>query len=352
MKSLRLHGLQDLRLEEVADPLEPGPGQLLLRNRLCGICGSDLHEFNDGPKLVTADPHALTGTSMPQILGHEFSGEVIATGSGVETAAVGDRVAVMPLFFCGECAPCREGRQECCTRLGAVGYNWHWGGMGEFALVEQHQVAPLPPGMTDAQGAMVEPTAVAVHAVRSAGVKLGDTVLVTGAGPIGQLVALGAVAAGATSVYISEPNVRRRERARALGLLTDVLDPTVDDVASRLQERHGDGVDVAIECAGNERALAACIDSVRPGATVVQTALHPKPALIDPLRLTFRDVSLKGVNCFPITSWPRVIALIASGQLPAERVITGQVPLSQAIDEGFNVLLDPNGDQIKILIEL
>jgi (R,R)-butanediol dehydrogenase/meso-butanediol dehydrogenase/diacetyl reductase len=350
MKALRLHGIQDLRLDQVSDPCEPGPSQVLLHNRLCGICGTDLHEYNDGPKLVTAEPHPLTRATMPQILGHEFSSEAI--GTGVCSVSVGDRVAVMPLFFCGQCSSCREGRQECCTRLGAVGYNWAWGGMGEYAVVAEHQVTVLPEGMTDEQGAMVEPTAVAVHAVRSAQVSLGDTALVTGGGPIGQLVALAALAAGATSVYVSEPNPRRRARVEALELLTAVIDPTTDDVAARLHELHADGVDVAIECAGNDRALAACIDSVRPGSTVVQTALHSKPASIDPMRLTLRDVSLKGVNCFPVSSWPRVIALIASGRLPAERVITGRVPLINAVDGGFGALLDPARDEIKILIEL
>jgi (R,R)-butanediol dehydrogenase/meso-butanediol dehydrogenase/diacetyl reductase len=198
---------------------------------------------------------------------------------------------------------------------------------------------------------MVEPTAVALHAVRSAPVRVGDAVLVTGGGPIGQLVALTAVAAGAGAIYLSEPNGRRRRRAESLGL-TALLDPAADDVAGRLRDGEPDGVDVAIECAGNERALTACVEAVRPGATVVQTALHPIPAAIDPMRLTLRDVSLKGVNCFPITSWRRVIRLIASGRLPAERVITGQVALGEAVDGGFGALLDPSSDHIKILVEL
>jgi (R,R)-butanediol dehydrogenase/meso-butanediol dehydrogenase/diacetyl reductase len=351
VKALRLRGLRELTLDQVAEPGEPGPGQVLLRNRLCGICGTDLHEYDDGPKLVTAQAHPLTKASMPQILGHEFSAEVLATGDGAGSVSAGDRVSVMPLFFCGQCAPCRNGREECCTRLGAVGYNWAWGGMGEYAIVAEHQVVPLPAGMSDAQGAMVEPTAVAVHAVRSAPVGLGDSVLVTGGGPIGQLVALSALAAGAAAVYLSEPNGRRRRRAETLGL-AGVLDPASEEVVARLRDGDPEGVDVAIECAGNERALANCIDAVRPGATVVQTALHPTPARIDPLQLTLRDVSIKGVNCFPVTSWRRVIRLIASGRLPAERVITGRVPLDDAVDCGFQALLDPSSDHIKILVEL
>ena len=349
MKALRLLGLRELRLENVEEPGELGPHQLLLHNRLCGICGTDLHEYADGPKLVTSQPHPLTGARMPQILGHEFSGEVLAVGRDVRSAAVGDRVSVMPLFFCGECSACLEGRQQCCIKLGAVGYNWRWGGMGEHAVVADHQVARLPEEMTDAQGALVEPTAVAVHAVGRASVKVGDVVLITGGGPIGQLVALSALAAGAGAVYISEPNPRRRTRAQALGL-SGVLDPGATDVIAELRGQFPDGLDVAIECAGNQRALEACIDAVRPGATVVQTALHPRPVQIDPTRLTLRDVSLTGVNCFPVTSWPRVIRLIASGRLPAERIVTGQVGLESAIEDGFDALLDPESDHIKVLV--
>ncbi len=350
MKALRLLGHRQLQVDDVAPPTAPGPHELLLDNRLCGICGTDLHEYADGPKLITSAPHALTAARMPQILGHEFSAEVVAIGSEVTAARAGDRVCVMPLAFCGHCAPCRAGRQQCCTRLAAVGYNWRWGGMGEYAIVADHQVARLPDEMTDAQGALVEPTAVAVHAVSSARVQLGDNVLVTGGGPIGQLVALSALAAGAGAVFLSEPNPRRRERAARLGL-TGVLDPTASDVVEELHEAVPDGLDVAIECAGNQRALDACIDSVRAGATVVQTALHPRAVQLDPTRLTLRDVSLKGVNCFPVTSWPRVIGLIASGRLPAQRVVTGQVPLTSAIEDGFHALLDPDSDHIKVLVE-
>jgi (R,R)-butanediol dehydrogenase / meso-butanediol dehydrogenase / diacetyl reductase len=349
VKALRLLGRRELRLDDLDEPGELRPHQLLLRNRLCGICGTDLHEYADGPKLVTSDAHALTGASLPQILGHEFSGEVLAVGDEVRSVAVGDRVSVMPLFFCGECSACREGRQQCCIKLGAVGYNWRWGGMGEYAVVSDHQVAALPDEMTDEQGALVEPTAVAVHSVSSAPVRVGDAVLVTGGGPIGQLVALSALAAGAGAVYLSEPNPRRRQRAETLGL-AGVLDPTAADLVAELHTQFPDGVDVAIECAGNQPALDACIDAVRPGATVIQTALHLRPVQIDPTRLTLRDVSLKGVNCFPVTSWPRVIRLIASGRLPAERIVTGQVKLASAIEDGFHALLDPNSDHIKILV--
>lgn len=349
MKALRLIDQDRLELDDIEPPAAPGPDEVLLRNAFCGICGTDLHEYADGPHLVTRRPHPLTGSQLPQVLGHEFGGEVVDVGREVATATRGDRVAVMPLLWCGGCASCLAGRQECCTRLAAVGYNWPWGGMAEYALVKGHQVARLPEGMTDEQGALVEPSAVAVHAVRSAPVLLGDRVLITGGGPIGQLVALAAIAAGASSVTLSEPNPGRRRRAEGLGGIR-VIDPSDGDVVAAARELQPEGVDVALECAGNTHALSACTQAVRAGGVVVQTALPGQRLEIDTRQLTLRDVALKGVNCFPVTSWPRVIDLIASGRLPAERIVTGQVSLGDAVDDGFARLLDPTDDQIKILI--
>jgi (R,R)-butanediol dehydrogenase/meso-butanediol dehydrogenase/diacetyl reductase len=344
-----LHGARDLRIEEVPSPREPGPREVLIRTHLCGICGTDLHEYADGPHLATLTPHPLTGASLPQILGHEFSAVVSAVGDGVTSVVPGDRVAIMPLFFCGECDACRRGQHQVCVKLGAVGLNWTWGGMGEYALVLEHQVAVLPEGVSDLQGALVEPAAVAINSVTKAGVGVGDTVLVTGGGPIGQLAGLAAVAAGAGAVILSEPNAARRTRAADLGF-TAVLDPRATDVAATAHELFGNGVDVAIECAGNEPALNACIAAVRRGGTVMQTGLHVRPVQLNPRDLTLRDVSLVGANCFPVTGWPRVIRLMASGRLPVERIVTGRIDLADVLEQGFDALLDPSGGHVKILV--
>ena len=350
MKAAVYYGTGDIRVEQVAGPDAPGPGQVLLRNRFCGICGTDLHEFRHGPNIPTVVPHGLTGATMPQILGHEFSAEVLAVGEGVTTVLTGDRVAIMPLFFCGECGSCRAGRPQVCTRLGAVGYNWPWGGFGELALVAEHQVAVLPDSVTDMQGALVEPAAVAVHAVTTAGVSPGDVVLITGGGPIGQLVALAATAVGAGEVIVAEPSPFRRARLESLGVASAV-DPGGVDLVASIRARFPEGVDVAIECAGIEATINACLASVRRGGTVLQTALHPRPVTIDPRLMTLGDIRLVGCNCFPVTSWPRVIRLIASGQLPVERIVTGQVTIDDIVDNGFRPLLAPDGGHVKILVE-
>jgi (R,R)-butanediol dehydrogenase/meso-butanediol dehydrogenase/diacetyl reductase len=349
MRALRFYGAGDLRVEDVDEPGDVGPRQVLLRNRRAGICGTDLHEYRHGPMLATATPHRLTGASLPQILGHEFSAKVLAVGEEVAAVKPGDRVAVMPLFFCGACSACARGRPQVCEQLGAVGLNWPWGGMAEFAIVEAHQVARLPDELTDVQGAMVEPAAVAVHSVSTAGVKLGDSVLVTGGGPIGQLVALAARAAGAGAVYLSEPNARRRTRAEGLGL-SELIDPTELELPLYLHSLTGGGVDVAIECVGNSTAAGACLSSLRAGGVLMQTGLHTRAAEIDMRTVTLRDITVRGANCFPVDSWPRVIALIASGALAVDRVVSSEVALDDAITSGFDALIDPDGDQIKIVL--
>ena len=350
MRAARFYTAGDVRVEEVAAPEGLAAGELLVRVRECGICGTDLHEYRHGPIQTCEQPHPRTGAGLPQILGHEFSAVVEAVGPGVRNAAVGDRVAIMPQVFCGECEACATGFRQRCEAMAVVGLSWPWGGFAECAVVGDDHVATLPPEVSDAAGALVEPAAVAVHAVSSSGLQPGETVLVTGGGPIGQLAALAAVAAGAGAVLLSEPSPGRRARAAALGI-TGVIDPASEDVAGRLaRETGGRGADVCIECSGNQRALDACLAAVGRGGTVIQTALYLQPVQVDADRLVMRDITFRGVYCYPVTSWPRVIRMIASGRLPVERIVTGRIELDELVAGGFEALLDPDGSQVKVLV--
>lgn len=349
MKAARFYTAGDVRIEDVAAPGSPGPGELLVRIRECGICGTDLHEYRHGPIQTSDEPHPRTAARLPQILGHEFSAVVEAVGPNVRNAKVGDRVAIMPQVFCGECSACTTGFQQRCESVAVVGLSWPWGGFAEHAIVGDDQVATLPPGVSDAAGALVEPAAVAVHAIATSGLQPGETVLVTGGGPIGQLAALAAIAAGAGAVHLSEPHTGRRRRAAALGV--GVIDPLAQDVAERMAaETGGRGADVCVECSGSQRALDACVAAVRRGGTVIQTALYLQPVQLEADQLVMRDVTLKGVYCYPVTSWPRVIRLIASGQLPVERIITDSIALDDLVVDGFEALTDPGGSHVKVLV--
>src|SRR6266516_6758298 len=342
MRAAVYHGKHDVRVEDVAgpSPADLGPDDVLLRPLWCGICGTDLHEYAVGPIVIPTDPHPLTGARLPQILGHEFSAEVAATGAEVAHVVSGDRVAVMPLVFCGRCHHCVRGMNHLCTRMACTGLSWAWGGIAELAVVGGYQVAKLPEAVSDVQGALVEPAAVAAYGVDRGNVRPGDVVLVTGAGPIGGLAALYAHACGA-EVLVSEPNRHRAALIQSLGI-AEVLDPTQVDVAEAVRERTGGvGADVAVECAGNARALHACIEATRSHGTVVQTGLHVAPAQIDPATLSLKDLSVIRTWCYPVYDWPRIIRLIASGRYPVERVVTAQIAPEQIVSQGFEALVDP-----------
>jgi (R,R)-butanediol dehydrogenase/meso-butanediol dehydrogenase/diacetyl reductase len=351
VKAARFHQRRDIRVEDVPAPSAPlGRREVLLRPRLVGICGTDLHEYTAGPIVTAREPHPLTGATLPQILGHELAADVLAVGDDVTSVRAGDRVSVMPLAFCGDCHFCRRGLNHLCARMACVGLSWPWGGFAEQAVVEEYQVSLLPDAVSYEQGALIEPAAVAAYGAARGGVAAGDRVLVTGAGPIGALSVLAALAAGASEVYLSEPNARRAARAAALGAAA-ILDPTSVHVVAEVRERtDGLGVDVALECAGNDAALATCLAATRTRGTVAQVGLHVRPAAVDAMDLAARELSLVGTWCYPVHEWPRITAQVASGKLPVERVVTDRIELDAVVPEGFDVLVDPEGDQIKILV--
>jgi (R,R)-butanediol dehydrogenase/meso-butanediol dehydrogenase/diacetyl reductase len=350
MRAVRYHGARDVRVEQVPEPTGLGAHELLVRPRLCGICGTDLHEYVAGPIVTPSAPHPLTGAQNPQILGHEFAADVVETGAEVTAARPGDRVAIMPLIFCGHCYFCLRGLNHLCTRMACVGLSWAWGGLGELAVVADYQVAVLPDELSYAQGALIEPAAVAEYGVQRGGVRPGDSVLVAGAGPIGALAVLAARAAGAGAVYLSEPNTVRARAAEHLGA-TEIFNPRDASVPDELKERTGGiGVDVAIECAGNARALADCVAATRRAGTVVQTGLHVGPAEVEPMLWSQNDLTIVGTWCYRVYDWQRIAALIQSGTFPVERVVTSKIELEATVPDGIEALIDPAGSELKILV--
>lgn len=354
MKALRIHGRKDLRVDDVAAPGPCGPRQVLLQNSFCGICGTDLHEYLHGPIQIPQKPHPFSKAVLPLILGHEFSGVVLETGSEVQDVQPGDRVSVQPNVIPGGDYYDRRGLSHLSNGLAVVGLSYPWGGLAERCLVNDYNVAKLPPEVSNEQGAMIEPAAVAVNVVENSGLQAGDTVLITGGGPIGALVAMAASAAGAAKVFLSEPNPVRRELIAKWEVCTGIYDPLNQDVPEvvRSQTEAGVGVDVAIECVGNGRALATCMAAVRRRGTLVQVGLPTAPTEIDLHQLVTKDLTYRGSWAYKNTAWPKVIGMVASGKLPVQKAITGEVKLEDAVEQGFDALADPKSAHIKILVEV
>jgi len=353
MRAVRFHSKRDIRVEDVAAPQSRlGDTDVLIRPILCGICGTDLHEYIAGPIVTPSEPHPYTGAQLPQILGHEFSAEVLNVGPSVANVKPGDRVSIQPLVSPRDDYYGRRGLYHLSEKMGCVGLSWDWGGLAERAVVNAYNVFRVPDAVSDVQAAMIEPAAVALYAVDRGRVQAGSTVLVSGVGPIGALALLASRAAGAATIIVAEPNPNRRALASLLVPDALVIDPKTVDAAAiaKAHTEDGVGVDVAIECVGLEASLNSCAKAVRRRGTVVQVGLHMRPASIEAMLWTSKDITLEATWCYPTTIWPRIAGMIAAGLYPVEKIVTATIDPEDVVQKGFEELLDPAGRNMKILV--
>ena len=273
----------------------------------------------------------------------------MAVGADLKDYSENDRVAIQPLIIPQNDYYALRGLSHLSEKRAAVGYSWPWGGMGEYAVLNDYNIAKLPNSVSDEQGALVEPAAVAVHAVRTGGLQVGNSLLISGGGPIGALAVLSGAAAGAT-IFVSEPNPARRQLIESWGFCAAVFDPSTEDVPRRLRDLTEVGVDVAIECVGHERSLATCLESVKRQGVVVQIGLPTTATRIDLELLVSKAIHLRGSTCFSIHSWPEIIGLISAGKLPVEKLISRRVTLDRAVPDAFDVLTSRENDCLKILV--
>ncbi|PFG42604.1 (R,R)-butanediol dehydrogenase/meso-butanediol dehydrogenase/diacetyl reductase [Isoptericola jiangsuensis] len=349
MKAAVLHAQEDLRVEDVPEPTVK-PGQVKLRNAYAGICGSDLHAYFDpaGAGLDLENPHPVTGSRLPQILGHEFSGTVVEVGEGVEDVAVGDRVAVFPLYSCGTCAACRRGNTNVCRTIGFHGLTSHGGGMAEYTTIAASMVHRLPENVDLKLAALVEPMAVAWHAVDKTGIAAGQSALIAGAGPIGIGLYFALRARGVDNIVVSEPSADRRAAIAAVGA-TNVVDPVTQDLAAAVAEATGgDGVDVAFDAAGVGPAVASGLASLAPGGTVLVVALHERTVEIHPtVHLVMGETTITGALGYLPKDYTAVIEAMSQGLYEASDAWISEA----TIDEVPAVVQDLRaGKRMKVLV--
>lgn len=345
MRAAVYYGNQDLRLEDVPEP-EPGPGQVKIRVSRNGICGTDLHEYYDGPIFIPTEPHPLTERKAPMVLGHEFAGVVTAVGSGVADVAEGDQVAVEPIYRCGQCRPCTTGRYNLCQSIGFHGLMAD-GGMAEHTVVPSFQVHKLPDGVPLELGALVEPMAVAHHAAVLGNVGDQDRALIYGAGPIGIGLWFALRSMGLTEIDVVEPSETRRKSIEALGART--LDPTSQDVPGLIAERtKGDGVDAAFDAAGVEPAVESALNCVGERRPLVSVAIYDRPLSTPLINLVLRERRIQGTICYTSEDYRAVLDLMARDHYDFTGWVD-TVPLSQVIDQGFEELRA--GRRMKLLVD-
>ncbi|BGP44176.1 hypothetical protein JCM10450v2_008406 [Rhodotorula kratochvilovae] len=353
MKAAMYYGAKDIRIEEVDKPVLKKEGHCLVKVAYCGICGTDLHEYESGPILIPGkQPHPVTKCSLTDgiCLGHEFSGVIEEVGADVEGWQKGDRVVIEAVISCGECYACKSGCNNACAKLGFVGLSGLGGGLAEYFLSPAAYLHRVPAGVSLRQAAMSEPLAVAVHAVRRSGFQSGMSALVLGAGPIGIFLTKVLVAQGASKVIISEPSSTRRAKA-ALAGAAHLFSPLEDDIPLRVRELTGadEGVDVAFEAAGNERALDAGIRSLKVRGTLLNVSVWSKPPKVDLNEVVFKERQILGASCYK-DDHPTVMEALGSGLIDLEDFVTAVIPLEDLVEKGFKELVHNNENHVKILV--
>jgi (R,R)-butanediol dehydrogenase/meso-butanediol dehydrogenase/diacetyl reductase len=351
MRSLRWHGREDVRVEDVYWETSVPSGEIEVEVSLCGICGSDLAEWKVGFVAIRSGPHPVTGVEPPITLGHEIAGRVVALGDAVPERAglrVGDRVASDAAWRCQTCAECQAGRYNLCSAGASVGLASH-GGMAERVRIPWYCAVPLPDGVSDQAGALLEPLAVGLHGLERGGARYGAEVVVVGFGPVGACTAEVGVALG-MSVVVVEPHDGRRRRAQALGHATyaPVGDVRADARAVRLLLGSA-GADVVIDCAGTPQSLVMSCEMARRGGSIVAVGIPKTEVPVDVARLILLERSLVGALGYR-HHLPRVARLIADGRLGATRIVTSVEPLSRGPEVFRQLVMDP-GDSIKVLLD-
>ncbi|WP_405528967.1 2,3-butanediol dehydrogenase [Streptomyces canus] len=338
MKAAVWHGAKDVRVGEVP-VTPPGPGEVTIEVAYCGICGSDLHEYADGPHAIpVGDPHPESGVAAPLILGHEFCGIVNEVGGGVTNVAPGDRVAVEPHYRCGRCPRCLAGEYNICRHFGFAGLMGH-GGLAERATVPAYMLHRLPEEVSLEQAAVFEPAAVALHAVRRAGIRAGETVAVLGLGPIGLLVSQLAALYGAGRIVAADRSPARRELALRLGAAE-----AGEDLSSVVG---GEGADVVFEAVGSEGTLRACLAATRRGGRVMFLGLTGMVSL-DAFALVNNEQTIMTSVGYR-DAYPELIRLVAEEGVDLAEIVTSTIPLEHVVRDGFEALLRGE-EQVKVLV--
>jgi L-iditol 2-dehydrogenase len=301
--------------------------QVLVQITAIGVCGSDTHFFTDGHigDLVVDGP---------LVLGHESGGKIVAVGSEVDPARVGERVSIEPQTPCRTCEYCKTGKYNLCPTVAFYGAPGTDGSFSEYAVIRSDFAHTVPDNISDAAAALIEPLSVAVFACRRAQITAGSKVLIAGAGPIGVVMTQVARAFGATVILVADPVAERRETVLRFGA-TRAIDPISEDVATL-----DPGVDIFIDASGAARAIQSGIRAVRPGGRVVLVGMGPDDLSLPVSLIQMREIELTGIYRYSNT-WPLAIELAASGAIDLDALVTGTFGLDDVAEGLMKAQSDP-----------
>ncbi|WP_315288391.1 2,3-butanediol dehydrogenase [Leptotrichia massiliensis] len=343
MKAARWHNRKDVRVEEVEVPEITKENQIKIAVKYAGICGSDLHEYLGGPIFIPANaPHPYTNEKAPITMGHEFCGEVVEIGNGITKFKVGDRVTVEPILAKNGLI----GKYNLDPNLNFIGLAGGGGGFSEFVVVNEDQAHKLPDEIDYEQGALTEPAAVAVYAVRQSKFNTGDTAAVFGCGPIGLLIIDALRASGATEIYAVEVSPERQEIAKKLGAI--IVDPTKVNAVEFIKEKTNGGVNVSYEVTGVPAVLQQSLEAAEKDGELMVVSIWETEAPIQPNEVVIQERTIKGVIAYRDV-FPKTLELMKQGYFSKDLLVTKRIKLEDIVSEGFEALVKEKS-QVKILV--
>ncbi|MFD0870824.1 Sorbitol dehydrogenase [Chlamydia abortus] len=318
---------------------EVKPNQIKIKMKSIGVCGSDIH--------VNHGKHPYT--SYPVVQGHEVSAEVVEVGSEVTNVKVGDKVTIQPQVVCGECYPCTHGLYNDCEELKVMGFQTT-GMASEYFVVDADKALALPADMSWEHGALIEPLAVAVHAVRRAGDIAGKKIVVLGGGPIGNLVAQTAKAMGAADVLISELSPYRLEVAQKCGIKT--IDAKNENILESIIANFGkDRADYIFECIGINVTINQAIEYARKGSTIVVVGVFGDLATVNMGYVQDHELSLLGSAMYREEDFIKAIELVNEGLIEFDTLITHRVKFRD-YSEAYDIIDQQKDKAMKVMIEM
>ena len=332
-----------LVVETVPDPT-PDPSELVLKVGACGICGTDLH--------MSENIDATIGWRVlpPEcVMGHEFSGEVVEVGREAKGDwRTGERVTALPWIGCGECTLCRSGRGFRCSSAKMRASHMLPGAYAEYCRVGAFEAFRLPATVSFQEGAMVEPLAVGLNAVRRAGLRPGDTVLIVGAGPVGLSVALWCRFFGAQHIVVSDLVEARAKRALSMGA-TSAVDAKRDDVMEHVEAVIGGKPEIVFDAVGVPGSLQLAIDYAAHDGRLVIVGLCMAGDQLFPTKALVKELDIRFAFIYPQSDFAKVLELLGSGRIDAKPMISDSIGL-ESFSDAFEALKEPN-QQIKVMLE-
>jgi len=338
MKCVKINGVKSLITAEMKKPVSKN-GSVTFKVTACGICGSDIHNWVNGA------PEGL-------VMGHEFAGKVINPGDRKDLKP-GDRITGLPISPCGVCESCKSGNFQYCpnTWSEAVGLALtNPGGYAEYSSCRSDMVRKIPKNVTDEEACMVEPAAVSLHAINLADIKVGDKVLIIGAGIIGLMAAEFAKLNGASYIALLETNPKRGKKSVKYGAVNEFYNALDETVIPTLVEKTNGGFDKVIECCGNGPAVTEAIMTTKPGGTIVLVGVSSEPITIPTVVTVMREIKMQGAIAYTEAEFDKCLDLISQKVINVKKYIDARVQLGKA-QESFERLTSGNDDAIKIIFK-